>query len=95
MHLTSNNETLKRKRSYGRLGGALSSVGRASGLQPEGRGFKSPSVHHLWLVLIVPGTIPVTSFVRGSLSVAIARPLIGLLRSALSLIATTFVFIAI
>ena len=25
--------------------GALSSVGRASGLQPEGRGFKSPSVH--------------------------------------------------
>ena len=26
--------------------GALSSVGRASGLQPEGRGFKSPSVHH-------------------------------------------------
>ena len=24
---------------------ALSSVGRASGLQPEGRGFKSPSVH--------------------------------------------------
>ena len=25
---------------------ALSSVGRASGLQPEGRGFKSPSVHH-------------------------------------------------
>ena len=27
--------------------GRLAQLGRASGLQPEGRGFKSPSVHHL------------------------------------------------
>ena len=57
----------------------------------------TPCVHQLRSVLIVPGTIPVTSFVRGALLVAVsvARFLIGLSMSALSLITTTLVLVAI
>ena len=37
---------LKNPCLVGRLTGRLAQLGRAPGLQPGGRGFKSPSVHH-------------------------------------------------
>ena len=42
--------------------GRLAQLGRAPGLQPGGRGFKSPSVHHHARILVVASKASMTTF---------------------------------